>query len=325
MLTKNTKVLIAELTKDCNSLCTHCSYWKNKSNCYLDINYFKKVFDEMKNNGLDTVMLTGGEPLLHPNLLEMLRLISQDGVKIKLASNGLLLDKYYEDIMCLADEIVISLDSSNKETYHKIRGVDAFNNIIDVVSKIINSSSKTKIKFSFLIQKDNFSELLDFIEFSKKIGVKDISFLVPNYFGDFNKENSGNAYYEKSMFMDESEIEEFEKKILPVLIDYINEGIISFNRTEKELYNILDYFKLQAGINSKDIFRNGKCRFPIDTVVLRADGTFNTCLFLPITYSCEKPDKRIVDTISEYKIKYLFENTYFNKYCAKCFEVSSYT
>ena len=76
--------LFFELTDGCNLKCLHCG-----SNCgptkarYLSIELIKKTLQSVKNNiGTHStlIILTGGEPLLHPHFFEIVHLISSIGV-----------------------------------------------------------------------------------------------------------------------------------------------------------------------------------------------------------------------------------------------------
>ena len=80
--------------------------------------------------GVERIYLTGGEPLLHPDLLNILSFMAQkyNGVEIGLTTNGLLLSNEIMDSICSYGNIVvqISIDGATASTYEKIRGKDTY-------------------------------------------------------------------------------------------------------------------------------------------------------------------------------------------------------
>jgi tungsten cofactor oxidoreducase radical SAM maturase len=65
-----------------------------------------------------------GEPLVHPQLLEMVRLVRERGLAVTIASNGLLLDRAMsrELVGLGVDRLVVSLDGVRPETFERVRG-----------------------------------------------------------------------------------------------------------------------------------------------------------------------------------------------------------
>jgi molybdenum cofactor biosynthesis enzyme MoaA len=69
------------LTEGCNLRCRHCwiaPKYQSEGNTYpaLDLDLFKSIIEQAKLLGLTGVKLTGGEPLLHPAINEILEHIS---------------------------------------------------------------------------------------------------------------------------------------------------------------------------------------------------------------------------------------------------------
>lgn len=81
--------VMIEITHSCNLRCVAC-YSGNRSG-HKSINAIKDDLNAaMKLRPIDTVTITGGEPLLHPELDQIIRLLSGSGLKTFLLSNGLL-------------------------------------------------------------------------------------------------------------------------------------------------------------------------------------------------------------------------------------------
>ncbi|MCX5712983.1 MAG: radical SAM protein, partial [Candidatus Omnitrophica bacterium] len=66
-------VINLEITEGCNAACRHCyNFWRENKQNYLsmDMGSLSKAIEIFKEAGIFHVVLTGGEPLLKPDLLE---------------------------------------------------------------------------------------------------------------------------------------------------------------------------------------------------------------------------------------------------------------
>jgi MoaA/NifB/PqqE/SkfB family radical SAM enzyme len=109
----------------------------------------------------------GGEPLLHPNIKEAIRLAKSLNLKVALSTNGLLLTK---EIASLIDYPRISLDACNPNSYKAIKGSNGFNKVIENIRKI-PKNIKTKIGLGFVFSNENYNEAYDFCLLAKNLGV----------------------------------------------------------------------------------------------------------------------------------------------------------
>ncbi|MBO7357171.1 MAG: radical SAM protein [Lachnospiraceae bacterium] len=104
-----------EITKRCNLNCMHC-FASAGSNCSeeLSLNQIEKIIDDASEAGVLGFVLTGGEPLIHPDFQRILKLIHEKGMEImEINTNGMLLDSKVLDTLKELDEkpsIKISLD-----------------------------------------------------------------------------------------------------------------------------------------------------------------------------------------------------------------------
>jgi radical SAM protein with 4Fe4S-binding SPASM domain len=117
-----------EPTNLCNLSCQMCPRDKSQRKPgYLDMGLFKKIVDEAKEFGpRHFVLHKDGEPLLHKNIVDMVRYIkeSHKGNTTYISTNGLLLteDKALGLINVQLDQLHISVGAATPETYLKIRG-----------------------------------------------------------------------------------------------------------------------------------------------------------------------------------------------------------
>ena len=118
------------LTEGCNLRCRHCwiqPKFQSGERSYpsLDFDLFRHIIDEAVPLGLTTVKLSGGEPLLHPRLPEMLGCIRERGLGLSIETNGVLCKpSISRDIASCRDaRVSVSLDGADEQTHEWVRGV----------------------------------------------------------------------------------------------------------------------------------------------------------------------------------------------------------
>lgn len=125
-------LVVFNVTRRCNSLCTMCSIWKTPSKMKdeLAIEEIKTIFKDLKSYGIKYVFLQGGEPLLRKDILQIIEMLIDLKLNPTLITNGLLLkDKLAEEIAKLKCNVTISLDSLDEDIYKNIRGVDGLSSL----------------------------------------------------------------------------------------------------------------------------------------------------------------------------------------------------
>lgn len=102
-----------ELAAHCNLKCAHCDHaspWMKKE--FLSVSQFKKDVERLASVfHADEIRFAGGEPLLHPDLAEILQIAQTSNIAngIVILTNGLLLNKISDKIFDLTDCMVVSL------------------------------------------------------------------------------------------------------------------------------------------------------------------------------------------------------------------------
>lgn len=113
-----------ETNNTCNLKCRHCPVPREmtRPKGFMSFSFFQKIIDI--NPSLNRIYLTDwGEPLLHPEIIEMIAYAHSKGIHVSLTTNGTLLDKSMSEKLMRAglDLIKISIDGG-PQTYEKIRG-----------------------------------------------------------------------------------------------------------------------------------------------------------------------------------------------------------
>lgn len=119
--------------------------------------------------------LTGGEPTLRRDLVEIVRGLKQLGYRdVSMTTNGFLLkDLAYKLKLAGLDRINVSLHAISRETFKKITGVDAFDRVIEGIKSAIDVGL-VPVKLNFVVNRRNREEVFKFIELSQNLGVNEI-------------------------------------------------------------------------------------------------------------------------------------------------------
>lgn len=152
------------LTLNCNQKCRYCHRFLGIDEVSFEDN--QKTINRIAEDGIENITFTGGEPLLYPYILELVKLAKQKGLKIKIISNGEILASNTEmrEIYNYLDSITLSIDSVNNEINKKLgRGEKHFENI----KTVLDSLNKYKIKTNIntVVSKVNLGSLEELGEF----------------------------------------------------------------------------------------------------------------------------------------------------------------
>lgn len=166
-----------------------------------------------------TISLHGiGEPLLGKKLINILDNIDTDMTYVQFNSNGVLLtEEVSRNLIKKGLKLIdFSIDAATPETYKKIRRSD-FKLVVNNIKRLteIKKDLGVKhpvIKINMTLMKENFPEIIPFIELAKKLEAQIVRLGLLNPFKDYEIENQGFIFkYEEQMLDTNSEI--FQKTI----------------------------------------------------------------------------------------------------------------
>ncbi len=124
------------------------------------------------------VHLSGwGEPLLHPRLWDMARILRAQGLKVSLTTNGLGLNEEVQmQVLEHLDMVAISLDGARAETYESVRPGADFHRLVQQVAALCSRKRSLGLKrpevvLLFLKMRPNLAELPEFLRLAASLGV----------------------------------------------------------------------------------------------------------------------------------------------------------
>jgi cyclic pyranopterin phosphate synthase len=112
-----------------------------------------------------SVKFTGGEPLLRPDLVQIVQSVPE-GMESSLTTNGTLLTDLVRDLKTSGlKRVNVSIDSLNPETYKKITGTDKLSDVLDGITAALNVGL-TPVKLNMVVLDGiNDNEIDDFLAF----------------------------------------------------------------------------------------------------------------------------------------------------------------
>lgn len=123
----NLRLIAWEITRNCNLACVHCraSATRGPYSGEMDTDSALRLIDQIASVGSPIVILTGGEPLLRPDIFKVIRYGARKGLRIVMAPNGTLITKAIAKQMADAgiQRISISLDGATQKSHDRFRSV----------------------------------------------------------------------------------------------------------------------------------------------------------------------------------------------------------
>jgi len=120
------------VTYRCNATCGFCDIWERPSP-YVTVSSVEQNLRDLRRLGVKVIDFTGGEPLLHRQIDQLLALAKGMGFITTLTTNALLYPKYAELLAGKVDMLHFSLDSPVKEEHDRLRGVPCFDAVMQSI------------------------------------------------------------------------------------------------------------------------------------------------------------------------------------------------
>ena len=129
--------------------------------------------------GIDKIRLTGGEPLLRPDVVDIVRDLNAMGVKLGLTTNAVSLHKYIDQLLDAGlRSLNVSLDTFDAERFKRIARRDSYEQVWTNVQ--LAHQRGMRIKLNMVVMRGvNDDEILPFVELTKEkdIHVRFIEFM----------------------------------------------------------------------------------------------------------------------------------------------------
>jgi len=260
-----------EITNECNFKCSFCynSSGSSKENIlFMDFNDFVHVTGILKKHGYSKFVISGGEPLLHPNIWDILEYLKEHNFHITLITNGYLVDNELIQFFVENKEYVlqINIDGINQKTHDTVRCEGSYEKNINTVYSLFKSGYKNGI-IRMTIMKQNYQEIQDVYDFALKHN------FTPKFMFVQSKGRANDTWEDLGLCIDEYE--------------YVHEAL-----SEKIKINPNMNFVL------KNLLYIGKCTLLLESPILKPIVNVNFDVF-PCTLLNNKLGNLIVDDFNQ--------------------------
>lgn len=176
-----------EILQRCPNRCIYCSSHSNPQATHLiPFEIIKNVIDDAKNLGCKIVCLSGGEPFLHPQILDIISYIAKQQLTCYVYTSGIYMkdevysslpNEYIEAIRGMVDKVIFNVEADSSALYDQIMGTDVGG--FDMMKKSINDcvSSGLVVETHVVPMQVNFKHLKSIFEMCYQLEVSKVSIL----------------------------------------------------------------------------------------------------------------------------------------------------
>ena len=292
-----------ELTHNCNLKCEMCSfvpgneinkYFSNEYRSYLEkisdyptLKRWERFFNDVS-RFYPTINLSGGEPLLHPKIFDIIKIIKRYRLILTMTTNGTLInDRIAEKIVSSKiNGLVISIDGDQK-IHNEIRGKnDSFDKALQGIELIRKYKKKMKSDMPRIVINSTISwKNFDDLSFAKKLFPQ----IMP-YKWNFSHLFLGNGDYVKDdiskLYRDRNDIDALNKYYHSIDPDILYKEIIKIKNSKFgehiSFLPELNLKKLKAFYGNPEVPLRKRCLYPYFSCVVQGDGSIITGLYYKI-------------------------------------------
>jgi Fe-coproporphyrin III synthase len=263
------------VTERCNSRCITCDYWRH-GRIDLAPAAVEEILPELEELGTRLVVLSGGEPLLHPEWARIAGRLKSAGLEVWLLTSGLALAKHARRVTEIFAAVTVSLDGADAGTYAAIRGLDAFDK---VCAGVRAAASAVPLNLRVTLQRANYRQLPAFVDLAKRLGASQVSFLAVDVVnaqafgraGGTDGTGTGAA-------LGTEDLPELARILIDMERDYATEFASGFiAESPAKLRRIHEYF---SALQGRGAYPRVRCNAPEFSAVIDARGRLQPCHFI---------------------------------------------
>ncbi len=284
------RIINCFITEKCNFKCPMCHVVNSRMKNLQELSFdqLKPLFDQMAHFS-PSVSLAGGEPLMHPEIIKIIKYLDQKKIVKAMVTNGLLLEKMAHKLIDSGlDFLAISLDGPDESTqYYRGLVKNSFPQIIKGIQKIIKLRGKSifpNIRIATVISKANIHNFDQIYQIVQDLGVDEWSISHHFYFYDkikqqqsefsqktgFGNEVWGEYHGSKKIFFNQKDRKTIFQKLKKI------QKIIQTGESKVKitLPTTMDVENFYTGTIPT---KKSTCTSPFNQVFLRGNGDIEIC------------------------------------------------
>lgn len=283
-----------EILQKCLNNCLHCSSNScHNSKAILRLDTIKQIIDDIECLGAKRLCLSGGEPFLHPDIIEIIEYATQKGLILDIYSSGIVgkynLEKSISKAMLLEckkrglNRIMFNVQAADPVVYDAIMNTKGKYDLL--IQSMVNAKEcQIDTEIHFVPMKQNYSQIANVVRLAEQLEVCCVSFLrlVPHGRAKDNKE--------KIMLSDDE-----------------------LRSVQKELYRIKEMGeKVRIGLPLSNADVETKCHAVREKLYIKFDGSVYGCeAFKYIKFFTEDMKEIIPDNVLHNRIREIYNNSLF--------------
>jgi len=176
------KTIYFYLTEGCNLRCRHC--WlepphQSEKRQYpaLEPALFRHILQQARPLGLSSVKLTGGEPLMHPQIGEILETLRNEKLRFTVETNGVLCTPELAQDLLQSGlyHISVSLDGADADTHEWVRGVKGcFVSAIGGIKNLVAAGIRPQVIMTLM--RRNVGQIEALVRLAESLGCSSVKF-----------------------------------------------------------------------------------------------------------------------------------------------------
>ena len=283
-----------EILQKCLNNCLHCSSNScHNSKAILRLDTIKQIIDDIIYLGAKRLCLSGGEPFLHPDIIEIVEYATQKGLILEVYSSGIVgeynLEKSISKEMLWEckkrglNRIMFNVQAADSVVYDAIMNTKGK---YDLLIRSMTNAKECQIdtEIHFVPMKQNYNQIANVVKLAEQLNVCCVSFLrlVPHGRAEDNKE--------KIMLSDDE-----------------------LRSIQKELYSIKETGKkVRIGLPLSHADVETKCHAVREKLYIKFDGSVYGCeAFKYIKFFTEDMKEVIPDNVLHNRIREIYNNSLF--------------
>jgi MoaA/NifB/PqqE/SkfB family radical SAM enzyme len=233
-----------------------------------------RMLPELAELGTDTVLVSGGEPLIHPQWAQIAQVLQDAGLRLWLLTSGLSLAKHALRAAKLFQSITVSLDGTDRAAYTAIRGLDAFDNVCAGIRAAADAGAPVSVRVT--VQRRNYDDLSGFVGLARRSGARGVSFLAADV---RNRQAFGRAGdFAADIALRPDDLPRFAQSLETLEREHAQDFRTGFiAESPIKLRRMLQYYSAICGLGP---FPPTRCNAPEFSAVIETSGRVNPCFFI---------------------------------------------
>lgn len=320
-------------TYKCNLRCKMCPIWGGS--VYPAEKYFEEMSLTQIRDCIDDVVsfkpsfyLTGGEPFLRKDIVEIITHIKQKGLQCAINTNGTLITKSIARALVelAVDKIIFSIDGTNGIN-DEIRGLKGgYKKAINALEMIKHEKGQNKkpiTSINFVVSTLNYQNMKDMVDVAAKLGVS-IQFQLISFLDDEKIQQSKEQFKELFPTFDGKVIDGFKNELHSFDVDLLWEEISKTKQLAAKLNVNSTFFPdlnkdaLKKYFDDLNFVRTQRCTAPWKTVRILPNGDVSPCLRLSMGNVTEQRFMNIWNNAAYKHFRVTLKKYGFFPICVRC-------